>query len=26
VWAARNNIELTQPADNAFYLRWVTVK
>jgi peptide/nickel transport system substrate-binding protein len=26
VWATRNNIELTQPADNAFYLRWVTVK
>jgi len=26
VWAARSNIELTQPADNAFYLRWVTVK
>jgi peptide/nickel transport system substrate-binding protein len=26
VWAARNNVELTQPADNAFYLRWVTVK
>ena len=26
VWAARNNIDLTQPADNAFYLRWVTVK
>ena len=26
VWAARNNVELVQPADNAFYLRWVTVK
>jgi peptide/nickel transport system substrate-binding protein len=26
VWAARNGIDLTQPADNAFYLRWVTVK
>jgi peptide/nickel transport system substrate-binding protein len=26
VWAARDKIELTQPADNAFYLRWVTVK
>jgi peptide/nickel transport system substrate-binding protein len=26
VWAARNNIEVTQPADNAFYLRWVNVK
>ena len=26
VWAARDNIELTQPADNAFYLRWVNVK
>jgi peptide/nickel transport system substrate-binding protein len=26
VWAARNNVDLTQPADNAFYLRWVTVK
>jgi peptide/nickel transport system substrate-binding protein len=26
VWAARTNIDLTQPADNAFYLRWVTVK
>jgi len=26
VWAARNNIDLTQPADNAFYLRWVTAK
>ena len=26
VWAARDNIELAQPADNAFYLRWVKVK
>ena len=26
VWAARDNVDLTQPADNAFYLRWVTVK
>ncbi|MBV9827551.1 MAG: ABC transporter substrate-binding protein [Alphaproteobacteria bacterium] len=26
VWAARNNIDVVQPADNAFYLRWVNVK
>ena len=26
VWAVRDNIEVVQPADNAFYLRWVTVK
>ncbi len=26
VWAAKNNIELTQPADNYFPMRWVTVK
>jgi peptide/nickel transport system substrate-binding protein len=26
VWAAHDNIELVQPADNAFYLRWVRVK
>jgi peptide/nickel transport system substrate-binding protein len=26
VWAARNNIDVVQPADNAFYLRWVKVK
>jgi peptide/nickel transport system substrate-binding protein len=26
VWAAHDNIELTQPADNAFFLRWVNVK
>ena len=26
VWAARNTIDLVQPADNAFYLRWVSVK
>jgi len=26
VWAARDKVELTQPADNAFYLRWVSVK
>jgi peptide/nickel transport system substrate-binding protein len=26
VWAAKNNIELTQPADNTFPMRWVTVK
>ena len=26
VWAARNGIELFQPADNAFYLRWVRVE
>jgi peptide/nickel transport system substrate-binding protein len=26
VWAAKNNIELTQTADNYFQLRWVTVK
>ncbi|CAH2599047.1 ABC transporter substrate-binding protein [Rhodovastum atsumiense] len=25
-WAAKNNIELTQPADNYFPLRWVRVK
>jgi peptide/nickel transport system substrate-binding protein len=26
VWAAKNNIELTQPADNTFPMRWVKVK
>jgi len=26
VWAARDNVDLVQPADNAFYLRWVNVK
>ena len=26
VWAARDTIDLVQPADNAFYLRWVKVK
>jgi len=26
VWAARDGVNLVQPADNAFYLRWVTVK
>ncbi len=26
VWAARQNIELTQPADNTIPMRWVTVK
>ena len=26
VWAARKNIDLFQPADNAFPLRFVTVK
>jgi len=26
VWAAKNNIELTQPADNYFPMRWVNVK
>ena len=26
VWAAKNNVELTQPADNYFPMRWVTVK
>ena len=26
VWAAKNNIELTQPADNTFPMRWVNVK
>jgi len=26
VWAAKENIELTQPADNNFPMRWVTVK
>ena len=26
VWAARNRIELFQPADNSFYLRWVRVE
>ena len=25
-WAARDNIELTQPADNTFPMRWVTKK
>ncbi len=25
-WAARNNIELTQPADNSFPMRWVVKK
>jgi peptide/nickel transport system substrate-binding protein len=26
VWAARDNVDLVQPADNAFYLRWVKMK
>jgi peptide/nickel transport system substrate-binding protein len=26
VWAAKKNVELTQPADNYFPMRWVTVK
>jgi peptide/nickel transport system substrate-binding protein len=26
VWAARDKIDVVQPADNAFYLRWVNVK
>jgi len=26
VWAARQNIEVTQPADNTIPMRWVTVK
>ena len=26
VWASKSNIELTQPADNTFPMRWVTVK
>ncbi|MBV9862434.1 MAG: ABC transporter substrate-binding protein [Alphaproteobacteria bacterium] len=26
VWATHDNIEVTQPADNYFYLRWVNVK
>jgi peptide/nickel transport system substrate-binding protein len=26
VWAARQGIDLVQPADNAFYLRWIRVK
>jgi len=26
VWAARDGVEVVQPADNAFYLRWATVK
>jgi peptide/nickel transport system substrate-binding protein len=26
VWASKKNIELTQPADNYFPMRWVTVK
>jgi len=26
VWAVRDNIDVVQPADNAFYLRWVKVK
>ena len=26
VWAARDNIDLVQPTDNAFHLRRVTVK
>ena len=25
-WAARDNIELTQPADNSFPMRWVVKK
>lgn len=25
-WAARDNVELTQPADNSFPMRWVRVK
>ena len=26
VWATRKNVDLVQPADNNFPLRWVTVK
>jgi len=26
VWAARDGVDVVQPADNAFYLRWVKVK
>ncbi|HEY1798424.1 MAG TPA: ABC transporter substrate-binding protein [Stellaceae bacterium] len=26
VWATRDNVSVVQPADNNFYLRWVTVK
>jgi peptide/nickel transport system substrate-binding protein len=26
VWAAKDNVQLTQPADNNFPMRWVTVK
>jgi peptide/nickel transport system substrate-binding protein len=26
VWAARQGVDLVQPADNAFYLRWVKLK
>jgi len=26
VWAARKNVDLVQPADNSFPLRYVTVK
>jgi peptide/nickel transport system substrate-binding protein len=26
IWAAKDNIELTQPADNNFLMRWVRVK
>ncbi len=26
VWAAKNNIDVVQPADNTFVTRWVTVK
>ena len=26
VWAVRDNVDVVQPADNAFYLRWVKLK
>jgi peptide/nickel transport system substrate-binding protein len=26
VWAARDNVDVVQPADDAFYLRWVKMK
>ena len=26
VWAVRDNVDVVQPADNAFYLRWVKMK
>jgi peptide/nickel transport system substrate-binding protein len=26
VWAARDGVDVVQPADNAFYLRWVKMK